>query len=202
MKKFLMSLLILTAAVSTVFPQDDVNDTDVQKAQPPSADYKFPTAEKRFKRFVNETAGPRALLGAGISAGFQQIDNSPPEWRKNGTGYLRRFSSNLGINAIKSTTRYALSEALGQDPQYVKCECRGVSNRAAYALKSGFTARNRSGKTVFSPPKVVAPFVGSVTAVKVWYPERHTWKDGFRRGGYGLAFDVGFNLVREFVFKK
>ncbi len=189
-------------SVVNVFSQDDTDDKTDQPVQTPAADYKFPTAEKRFKRYLYDMAGPRTFLSSGISAGIQTINNTPPEWKKDGGGYLRRFSSKLGENAIESTTRYAFSEALGQDPKYVKCECKGVSKRTVYALKSGFTARNRDGKTVFSPPKVVAPFVGSVTAVKFWYPERHTWKDGFRRGGYGLAFDVGFNLVREFVFKK
>lgn len=167
-----------------------------------SDDYVFPSAEKRFKTFLKNTAGPRTLIGTTIGTTFQQLGDEPPEWKKDAGGFTRRFASNFGENAIEQATKYAISEAFQQDPRYEKCECTKTSKRVLHALKSGFTARNRSGNTVFSPAKVVAPYVGSVTAVKAWYPERYSVQDGLRKGTYGLAFNVGFNLVREFIFRK
>ena len=191
------AIVAILLSTTTGFSQDSAKDED----QPtPPIKYEFPNAEERFKRFVKKSIGPRALAGAGISTTFQQISNTPPEWEKTGSGFARRFASNVGENVIEEATEYALSEAFRQDAAYRKCECRGFGKRSFHALKSGFTARDRNGQTVFSPGKVAAPFVGSVTATKAWYPERYTVKDGLRRGGYGLAFNVGFNLVREFVF--
>ena len=164
--------------------------------------YSFPDGQKRFKNFLVEAAGPGAWVGAGIGTTFQHIGNTPPEWRKTTGGFARRFASNVGENAIEKASLYALSEAFQQDPTYKKCDCKGLTRRAGHALKSGFTASNRSGAMVFSPGKVASPFVSNVAAVKLWYPERYRVQDGLRRGAYSLGFNVGFNLVREFVFKK
>lgn len=164
--------------------------------------YSFPDGEKRFKNFLTDVAGPGAWVGAGVGTTFQHIGNTPPEWRKTTRGFARRFASNVGENFMEQASLYAVSEAFRQDPTYRKCDCKGATRRAAHALKSGFTASNRSGAMVFSPGKVAAPFVSNVVAVKLWYPERYRVQDGLRRGAYGFGFNVGFNLVREFFFKK
>ena len=191
----------LLVAVCPAFSQTSQAD-DKKTATTSNSVYQFPNAEKRFRRYLNDTVGVGALIGIGIGAAFQQIDNDPPEWRKTGKGFARRLGSNFGQNAIEQTTQYGLSEVFKQDQKYQKCDCSGFSRRTIYALKSGFTARNSKGKIVFSPPKVVSPFVGSVAAVKLWYPKRFTVQDGLRRGGYGLLFNVGFNLIQEFILKK
>lgn len=188
MKKLLVAIVFLSASAAF--------------AQTAPAPYQFPDAEKRFKRFVMATVGPGALTGAVMGATFGTIANEPPEWQKNGRGFGKRFASNMGQGAIRQTTQYGLSELLRQDQAYRKCECSGFGKRFGYAVKSGFTARNRSGKQVFSIPKVVSPFVGSVAAVKLWQPDRLTVRDGMRRGAVGFAFGVGFNVVREFLFRK
>lgn len=165
-----------------------------------NATYRFPDKNKRFKRYVNRSVGPTAFIGPVIGATIQTIGDNPPEWEKNGKGFMRRFASNVGENIIEESVIYAGSEALRQDPKYYKCECSGIGKRTVHALKSGFTARTRSGNTVFAPQKVAAPFVSNITSTTVWYPERFGVKDGLRRGGYSLAFGVGFNLIREFIF--
>ncbi|MDH3493141.1 MAG: hypothetical protein OEM82_06285 [Acidobacteriota bacterium] len=199
--KLFLIISLLLLGVTPVAAQNDVPAADPASIAASDPTFNFPSAEKRFERFLKKTAGPGALVGAGIGSTFQQIGNAPPEWEKTTKGFFRRYASNLGENALEQTTEYALSEALGQDPAYSKCGCGEISKRTIYALKSGFTARNRRGKTVFSAPKLVAPFAGSITAVKVWYPKRYSVQDGVRRGSYGFAFNVGFNLIREFVFK-
>ncbi|MCO6512056.1 MAG: hypothetical protein J5I65_14825 [Aridibacter famidurans] len=131
---------------------------------------------------------------------LQTFRENPPEWEKNGKGFARRFASNVAENVIEESVIYAGSEILEQDPKYYKSESKNIGKRAWHALKSGFTARNRSGKTVFAPQKVAAPFVSNVTSTTVWYPDRYSAQDGLRQGGYSLLFSAGFNLLREFVF--
>lgn len=188
--------------VCQVFPQTTTNKNSNDTAASQKTAYKFPDAKKRFRRYLNDTVGVGALIGTGIGATFEQIDNTPPEWKKNGSGFARRLGSNFGTNAIEQTTQYGLSEVFKQDQEYQKCDCKKFANRVGYALKSGFTAKNKNGKTVFSPPKVVSPFVANVAAVKLWYPDRFTVQDGLRRGTYSVAFNAGFNLIQEFIFKK
>jgi hypothetical protein len=190
-----------------LFASDSFSQTgdsgDSQKAKAVAlTPYLFPTAKQRFRRYLNDSVGIGAIAGTVIGATFSHIDNQPPEWKKNGSGFARRLASNFGENAIEQASLYGLSEVFRQDQEYRKCDCTKVPNRIGHALRSGFTARNRSGNLVFSPPKVVSPFVANVAAVKLWYPDRFTVQDGVRRGAYGVAFNAAFNLIEEFIFKK
>ncbi|CAN5408109.1 hypothetical protein BH10ACI2_BH10ACI2_20340 [soil metagenome] len=196
---FLIFILLL---FNTGISQTPGSATPKPTATSITASYVFPSGDKRRKRFLNDTFGLGALAGTVIGAGFEQIDNQPPEWKKTGNGFARRIASNFGRNAIEQSSLYGLSEVFGQDQEYRKCDCRGFSRRTIYALRSGFTARNRKGDTVFSPPKVVSPFVSHIASVKLWYPSRFNVRDGARQGGYSLMFNTGFNLVKEFIFKK
>jgi len=163
---------------------------------------RFPDPRIRFLRYLNDSFGVSALIGTAIGATFQQVGNQPPEWKKTTNGFVRRLGSNYGQNVIEQTTLYGLSEVFRQDQKYQKCDCTGLVARAGHSLKSGFTAKDRSGKTVFSPPKIISPFVSNIAAVKLWYPKRYSVKDGMRTGAYGLLFNTGFNLIQEFIFKK
>jgi hypothetical protein len=118
------------------------------------------------RNYFFDAYGPYPIFGAALTAGIDQLGNSPPEWNQGVEGYSKRFGSNLGIAAVGTTTRYGLSEAFSEDTLYYRCECRGVFPRMSHALISVFTARRgEDGHRVFSFPALVAPYAGSMTAV-------------------------------------
>ena len=93
-----------------------------------------------------------------MTAGINQADKTPPEWGQGAEGYNKRFTSDFGIAAVTTTTRYALSEAFHEDTLYYRCECKGMFRRLSHAVISTFTARRGDdGHRVFSFPDVVAP---------------------------------------------
>jgi hypothetical protein len=107
----------------------------------------------------------------------------------------------LGIAAVGTTTRYALSEALKEDTLYYRCECRGILPRLRHAMISTLTARRgEDGHLVFSIPALVAPYAGSMTAIYGWYPNRYGAKDAFRTGNYSLLAYMGSNIALEFLY--
>ena len=53
-----------------------------QTAQP--TPYVRPDAEKRFKRYLNDTVGPFSWVGTAASAGIATASNEPEEWGKTG----------------------------------------------------------------------------------------------------------------------
>ena len=164
--------------------------------------YTPPTQATEFKNYVFDTFGPYPIAVAAVTAGIDQFDNSPPEWHDSAKGYGKRFGSNLGIDAVSTTTRYGLSEALKQDPLYYRCECNGVFPRLGHAVVSAFTARTgEDGHRVFSLPALAGPYAGSFVAVYTWYPNRYGAKDALRIGNYSLLEYVGGNIALEFLFK-
>jgi hypothetical protein len=163
--------------------------------------YTRPTEKVRLRSYLWDVLSPYPLLGAAAAAGVNQFDNTPPEWKQGFGGYGRRFGSDFGIAAVTTTTRYGLARAFGEDTVYYRCECTGLFPRFSHAVVSTFTARRGEyGHRAVSFPAIVSPYVGTMTAVYGWYPERYGAKDAFRMGNYSLLGYVGANVAREFIY--
>ncbi|HYX29397.1 MAG TPA: hypothetical protein VE863_12605 [Pyrinomonadaceae bacterium] len=171
-------------------------------SQGTNSSYVFPTASKRFKRYVSDTIGPWALVGAAGGALVNQWDKSPPEWGQGASGFGKRYASSFGQNAIQQTTSYGLSEALRLDSGFIKSTRHGIGARLADALIQNVTSRTRSGKRVISVPRLSSFYVGGIVPAVTWYPSRFGVKDGFREGNYSLLTGFAVNIVREFIFRK
>jgi hypothetical protein len=160
-----------------------------------------PTQTTKLHNYLFDAIGPYPIGGAGIVAGINQIDNSPPEWGQGAQGYGKRVASSFGIAAVTTTTRYTLSAAFHEDAMYYRCECKGVFPRLRHALLSTLTARRGDdGHRVFSFPALVAPYAGTMTAVYGWYPGRYNAMDGFRMGNYNMLVYAGGNVALEFFY--
>ena len=163
--------------------------------------YTRPTQTTRLRNYLFDAFGPYPMVGAGLTAGINQANNTPPEWRQGAEGYGRRIGSNFGIAAITTTTRYTLAEAFHEDTLYYRCECKGTLPRLKHALISTLIARRGAdGHRVFSLPALVAPYVGTMTAVYAWYPDRYNAKDAFRMGNYNMLAYAGGNVALEFLY--
>jgi len=168
---------------------------------PPDLTYVRPPETIKLRNYFFDAFGPYPFTVAAIAAGIDQFDNSPPEWRQGVEGYSKRFGSDFGIEAVTTTTRYALSEALREDTLYYRCQCRGLFPRLRHAVISTFSARRGvDGHRVFSFPDLIAPYAGTMTAVYGWYPSRYDYKDAFRMGNYSLLGYVGTNIGLEFIY--
>ena len=164
--------------------------------------YVFPTERQRLNRYLWETFGPLTLVGVAVAAGYDQGQNNPPEWKKGGSGYGKRFASRMGQYAIEQTTSYALSEAFRLDTGFEKSQRHEFSERLGDALIQNVTSRTRSGKRIISAPRLVGVYVGGLVPALTWYPSRFSYKDGLREGTYSLAAGFAVNVLREFIFHR
>jgi hypothetical protein len=184
------------AAPGTATP----SDTRTTTAQP-NLIYVQPTQTAKLHNYIFDAFGPYPITISAVAGGINQMENSPPDWNQGASGYGKRFGSNLGIEAVSTTTRYALSEALRQDPLYYRCACKGAIPRFTHAVISTFTARaGQDGHRVFSFPALIGPYAGSMTAVYAWYPSRYGAKDALRIGSYSLLEYMGGNIALEFLY--
>lgn len=194
-KTILVWLSVLTISAAS-FAQTPAPSNGNQAA------YVRPNAEKRFKRYVNDTVGLYTWAGIVTVAGFGTAFNNPKEWGKSWDGFGRRVASNFGRNAIKSTAIYALDESLRLDSHFYRSKKRDVGSRIANAFLSTVTSRKPSGKRVLGVPRIAGTYTSDVIASQLWYPARYDWKDGMRNGTVSLGINSMFNLLREFVLKK
>jgi hypothetical protein len=163
--------------------------------------YMRPTQATKLRNYAFDAFGPYPIVGAGLAAGINQVQNTPPEWKQGAEDYGKRIGSDFGIAAVTMTTRYALSEAFKEDALYYRCQCKGLFPRLRHAVISTLTARRgEDGHRIFSFPALVAPYAGIMTAVYAWYPGRYDAKDGFRIGNYSLLGYEGGNIALEFLY--
>src|ERR1017187_7214328 len=117
-------------------------DLSISTASPqPDLTYMRPPQATKLRNYLFDAFGPYPIVGAGLAAGINQADRTPPEWGQGAEGYSKRFGSDFGIAVVTTTTRYALSEAFHEDTLYYRCECKGVFRRLGHAVISTFTAR-------------------------------------------------------------
>jgi len=199
----LAALPLLATAQSLVDSADSSGNPAVSASTAPQPDLTYirPTQKTKIRNYAFDAFGPYPIVGAAFAAGINQEQNTPPEWKQGAEGYSKRFASDFGIAAVTMTTRYALAEAFRQDSLYYRCECKGVFPRLRHAVISTFTARRgEDGHRVFSIPALVAPYVGTMTAVYAWYPGRYEPAEAFRMGNYSLLGYVGGNIALEFLY--
>jgi hypothetical protein len=196
----LAALPVLAQAQSLVGSEGSSGPVAVTSPLQLRLTYVRPTETTKLRNYFFDAFGPYPFAVAALKGGIDQATNTPPEWRQGAEGYSRRFASDFGIAAVGTTTRYALSEVFKEDALYYRCECTGIFPRLRHAVISTLTARRgEDGHRVFSIPALVAPYVGSMTAVYGWYPRRYSAQDAFRMGNFTLLQYVGANISLEFL---
>jgi hypothetical protein len=204
---FMLPLMIVAAlqlsaqAQALADPADSSGTVAITTSARRDLTYLRPTTRTKLHSYMFDAFGPYPAEGAGLAAGINQADNTPPDWKQGAAGYGKRFGSDFGIAAVTTTTRYALARVFREDTLYYRCQCRGLSSRSNHALVSVVSARRgEDGHRVFSFSALVAPYMGTTTAVYGWFPGRYNVKDAFRMGNYSLLGYVGENIALEFMY--
>jgi hypothetical protein len=146
--------------------------------------------------------GPTELGIRAVNSGWATWRNRPEEWGDRWEGFGKRFASGTGKSIIKSTTQYALEEAFKLDGRYYRSTNRSAKARIKNAVISPFIARDRYGARVIGYPRIIGKYTAAMIAAETWYPDRFTWKDGLKSGTLSLGLSAGYNLVKEFIWKK
>ena len=188
---------------TTVLPKPDPTPDKTRRVSSGNAanGYVRPDAKKRFHSYLNGMFGPMTVGKSVAYAGIGTWQNSPEEWGDHWDGFGRRVASGLGTNVIKQTITYGLGEAGKLDSSYSRSKKKGFGSKVMNAVISPVTARNTEGKRVFGYPRLVGIYTANVIARETWYPARYDWKDGMKTATFSLGMSVGFNLIKEFIWK-
>lgn len=138
---------------------DASSETDIEDpARAPRSDYLRPNADKRFKNYVNNVAGPFALVQYAGKAALLTGRNSPKEWGVERDGFGRRFANEFGKGSIINTTTYGMDEMLKVDSRFYRSRDRSLATRPRNSVFSAVTARNRRGERVIGFPRIAGSF--------------------------------------------
>jgi hypothetical protein len=138
-----------------------------------------------------------AFFRSAWPAAINQWSNEPPEWGQGMEGYGKRLASQFAARSLQGSIEHGVAAAIRTDPRYERCQCAGFLPRLGHAVASNFVTRTSSGGRTVNVPFMAGTY-GSAMASLAWYPERYSWKDGFREGSQRLLISGSFNVFREF----
>ncbi|MGE0654630.1 MAG: hypothetical protein AB7F88_05155 [Pyrinomonadaceae bacterium] len=180
--------------------KSDPKELEAADKSSPDTGYVRPDAKQRFRNYLNNLASPVSLAYYGGTAGLLTLRNSPREWGDKADGFGRRFANVVGKNAIRSTTIYALDEALELDSAYYPSRDRSTLGRLRNCVFSAVTARNKKGKRVIGIPVIAGGVLSEVVSSSGWYPKRYDYVHGLKGGAISIGIATGVNLFKEFVW--
>lgn len=153
----------------------------------------------KFALFVQDTFDPVTFLNAGFNAGISQAENNDPKFGQGAAGYGKRFGANFAGQASSQFFKdFAYPAIFSEDPRYYRLAHGSSRRRLLHAAEHAVVAHRENGAPMFN----FSEWLGTTSAValsNVYHPDN---KRGFapaaQRVGFGVANDVGFDVLREF----
>lgn len=155
--------------------------------------------EDKFILFAQDAADPVTFLSAGFDAGISQAENDDPSFGQGAAGYGHRFGANLLGQASSDFFKdFAYPYVFSEDPRYYRLIHSGTGKRLFHALQHSVVAYREDGTRMFN----FSEWLGTTSAVLLSNTYRPDNRRGFspaaQRVGYGVAGDIGFDVLREF----
>lgn len=168
-------------------------------APPDDPGYVPLNGKQRSDRFFKQYLGsPFTYIAAAGAASGGQIGNDPKEWTRSWEGYGKRVGTVFALFAIDTGVHEAGDAALGLDPRYFRCRCRGGLRRTWNVVEMSVLAYDSEGHKRVDFPQLAGAYASGMI-VTTWYPQRYDpLVQGVQMGHQQMGFVVGVNLIREF----
>jgi hypothetical protein len=165
----------------------------------PAASYVPLSPSERWRQYRDDTwLSPEFYVIALAAAADSQAARDPLEWGQGAAAYGRRSASWLGLFGIEESVHQGGAAALGYDPRYLSCGCKGFARRSAHAIKWSFVTKNTGGRTRLDLPRIAGAYAGGMLSM-FRYPRRfQPSTDGVRVGHQEMGLVVGLNVLSEF----
>ncbi len=161
------------------------------------------TTRQKFSLATHDAFDPVGFLGAGISAGIEQANNSFAGYGQGAAGYGKRYAANFGNGLFSNYFSHAIYPTIfHQDPRYFYQGTGSNMSRLKHAAGFAFVLRGDNGK----PTPNYSFLLGDLTAAglsNLYYP--HADRGGtliFANAAIGIAGRAGGTILREFLLKR
>lgn len=153
----------------------------------------------KFTLFVQDSIDPVSFLSAGFNAGISQAEDDDPSFGQGAAGYGERFSANLAGQASSEFFKdFAYPTIFSEDPRYYRLAHDTFRKRLFHAMSHSVMAYREDGSEMFN----FSEWLGTSSAValsNVYHPDnRRGFAAAATRVSYGIAYDIGFDILREF----
>jgi hypothetical protein len=157
------------------------------------------TVKEKYILALHQTVDFSAHLGNLFQAGLQQAANEQPHYGQGWGPYAERFGAAEADQATSSFFMFGfLPSVLHDDPRYFRRAKGSIWSRLTYSATRTVVTRRDSGASTFNIP-VVAGFLFQQSISTIYYPpEDRSAERVFENWGTSLAFNSGYNVLKEF----
>jgi len=157
------------------------------------------TGHERWQRWWSEDGGsPTIHVEVAVFASALQEDNDPAEWGRNTGGMARRIGSEYGSILIGNSVHEGMAAAMGSDPRYFACACKGLVRRTGHALEMTLLTYNRNGHKMLDLPALSGTY-GSAMIADLWWPSNYSpLVQGVQVGGLEVGLAGAVHVLQEF----
>lgn len=157
------------------------------------------TPHERWHGFLHETLlGTRPAIQIFGTAFLEHLGRQPVEWGLGAHGYAHRVENRVCSTVIDGAVHSSLAAALHYDTRYLSTHDGTIPQRVRRAMMRTFFTSNQSGGRAFDIAGLGGIYAGSMLPM-YWHPRRYSpTAQGVRAGNFGVMFQAGSNLFKEF----
>ena len=174
---------------------------------PPKGPFRPLTLGERRDAYFRQTYLNAGAYAARLfTAGIDQARGVPSQWGGGAAGYGQRFGSRYGQFVISNTLQAVGNAALGYEPRYDLCSCKGLWPRTKHAIARNFVTYNNTERERRPQFALYAGAMGAGVISSVWLPgHRNPWKEGgysvLSQAGYGSAINWASEFALDILHK-
>jgi hypothetical protein len=157
------------------------------------------TVKQKYILELHQTVDFSAHIGNIFQSALQQAFNAQPHYGQGWGPYAERFGAAEADQATSAFFMFGfLPSVLHDDPRYFRRAKGSVWSRLTYSATRTVITRKDSGESTFNIP-VVAGFLLQQSISTIYYPpEDRSAGRVFENWGTSLAFNSGYNILKEF----
>jgi hypothetical protein len=157
------------------------------------------TVKQKYILELHQTVDFSAHIGNLFQSALQQAFNAQPHYGQGWGPFAERFGAAEGDQATSAFFMFGfLPSILHDDPRYFRRAKGSVWSRLKYSATRTVVTRKDTGESTFNIP-VVAGFLFQQSISTSYYPpEDRTAGRVFENWGTSLAFNSGYNVLKEF----
>ncbi len=200
----LVGVAILWAATALPQTSTPTRVAEANANQPaaellPEAPYAPISPGQKFTAFTTQLYSPFTCAAAGLSGGWGQMTDSPPEYGAGAKGYGKRFGCSLADTELSIFfNKFLYPVILREDPRYLPARpASSLWQRVQYAATRVVIVRNDRGRSEFNYSEAFGNVSNASLDNAYFAPSQRTFGRTMSRFGALYAADALVNLGRE-----
>lgn len=158
------------------------------------------TVHEKYILSLHQMFDVSAHIGNLLQSAVSQAANGQPHYGQGWGAFGERFAASEGDQMTSSLFIYGvLPSVLHDDPRYFRRGSGSIGSRLWYAASRTVITRKDSGQPTFNVPQTLGQLIQQGISTSYYPAEDRTAPGVFTQWGVNLAYNSGYNMLREFM---